>query len=253
MGHKTLWQEHLQRACTQGWLCNPHIHEVSLFLSHSVSELHACYKLPQLTGARTACPLPHGYPITNLLAPIFVGEVWSPCTHLFPLPASFFPHSLLMLNRSHTQLAWVIATGKNKHPWRWTAIFTLQTVYCSHVQSRDHFGKWPSNTEETHKQLLRLGSRIARSSRTVELLLNWSLSKSIKELRPLKNPHSETVPLTWLLKPLGTLLMSPQHHSQLFPCKSHHIKTTLQRHECVPGPIKGAHLVTLASISSSRT
>ena len=143
-----------------------------------------------------------GCPITDLLAPIFVGENWLPCNHLCPLPASSFPPKPAEAEQVSSAAC----------PSLWSQVRTrspsdeqpyLQTVYA-------HFGKWALNTEETHKQLLWLESNVVRSGRTTELLLNWSLSKRVKQLSPFRNPHSEAVPLTCLLGPSGTPLMNLQ-------------------------------------------
>lgn len=83
-------------------------------------------------------------------------------------------------------------------------------IYGSHAPSLGHFGTWLSNTEETHRQLLWLGSGVVRS-RTAELLLNWSLSKRVKKLSPLRNTHTEAVLLTCPLGPCRALLMTPHH------------------------------------------
>lgn len=141
--------------------------------------------------------------------------------------------------------SWASLTGSP--PELWSQVKTrspadeqayLQTVYCSPVPKQGHFEKWSLNTHETHRQLLWLESKVVRSGSTTELPLNWSLSKRVKQLSPLRNTHSEAVPLTCFPGPSGTPLTNLQQLRQLLPCKSHHIKASLQGHECMPGPLR---------------
>lgn len=125
-------------------------------------------------------------PITDLLAPIFVGENWLPCNHLCPLPASSFPPKPAEAEQVSSAAC----------PSLWSQVRTtnpsdeqpyLQTVYT-------HFEKWPLNTEESHRQLLWLESNVVRSGRTTELLLNWSLGNRVKLAQPIKEPSLRSCP-----------------------------------------------------------
>lgn len=140
MGHGSLWQQdlssHRQHVPKAG---SVHPYPWSRPACNStVSQMSALApKLPQvlgLTGAMMASATPVVTLVTGLLAAISIGDGWLPCTHFCPLSTSSFSPQPDDVGQVSPASSWVMATGKNKHPWRWTIIFT-NCLLCSHAQS----------------------------------------------------------------------------------------------------------------------
>lgn len=173
----------VHREGAQGGLCTSIPTQQACLWLYSASEPRHAPELPRgsrLTGAKMASAALPGYPVPDLLA----GEGWRPCTFSALSCFLLFPIA-----------CWCWAGLTCSPPELWPQGRSASLEMTSHIYKLSTAHVQSGATLESSLLTLRTptGSPCGESQGWWEeaelLLLNWSLSKRVKQLSPLRDPH----------------------------------------------------------------